>query len=78
MRITYFLLALLLIACNQHDIKTTPGKNLTADDSLRIKLLGRWGSREAKNRPVWEIRPDSIYSYERSAAYHYNIINGDL
>ena len=79
MRTFYFFISLLFfIACNQHDTKTTPVKKMTADDSLRIKLLGRWGNREAKDRPVWDISPDSIYYYERKTAYHYKIENGDF
>jgi hypothetical protein len=74
---TYFLSTLIFIACNQHDTKNTEAKNLTADDSLKIKLIGKWGGRGEKV-PVWEIRPDSIYYYAHSKAYSYKILNGDF
>lgn len=73
----YFVLTLIFIACNQHDKKNTSSKKVTMEDSLKIKLIGKWGG-IGEGTPVWDIRPDSIYYYERSAAYPYKILNGDF
>ena len=50
---------------------------MTLDDSLKIKLIGIWGGL-GEESPVWDIRHDSIYYYERSTAYPYEILNGNF
>ncbi|HKO79597.1 MAG TPA: hypothetical protein VJU78_04340 [Chitinophagaceae bacterium] len=73
----YFLVTLMFVACDQPDSKNTPSKTMTADDSLKINLIGKWGGL-GESIPVWNIMPDSIYYYGRSAAYPYQILNGDF
>jgi hypothetical protein len=73
----YFFIALIIIACNQNEIKNTTVKKLTADDSLKIELIGKWGGM-GEDTPIWDIRPDSIYYYDRSTAYSYKILNSDF
>ena len=73
----YFVLTLIFLACNQHDKKNTLSKKLTMDDSLKIKLIGKWGGIR-EDTPIWDIRSDSIYYYDRSTAYPYKILNGDF
>ncbi len=70
-------LTLTFISCSQHDTKNKPSKKLDIDDSLISKLIGKWGGIR-ESTPVWDIRHDSIYYYDRSTAYPYKILNGDF
>lgn len=72
-----FLLTLIFIACNQQNTKNEPSKKMTMDDSLKTRLIGKWGG-IGEDTPVWDIMPDSIYYYDRSTAYPYKILNGDF
>lgn len=54
-----------------------PSKTKTGEDSLEPNLIGKWGGLGEKS-PVWNIMHDSIYYYEHSAAYPYQILDGDL
>lgn len=68
-----------LIGCkDKPDTKASPQPHY-AKDSLTLKdsLIGKWGGR-AENRPMWDIRKDSIYYFDRSIAYPYKIINRDF
>lgn len=47
------------------------------NDSLKNSLIGNWGGLN-ESIPVWNIKMDPIYYYERSKAYSYKIINNDL
>ncbi|MDQ6755845.1 MAG: hypothetical protein M3004_02825 [Bacteroidota bacterium] len=74
MRASFFLIIILFAACNeQNSVKT----NLNYGDSLKAQLLGRWGGL-AEDGPVWDFRMDSIYYYDRSAAFPYTILNRDV
>ena len=46
-------------------------------DSLKKTLNGEWGGLN-EYPPVWNIKMDSIYYYDRSQAYSYKIVNNDL
>lgn len=64
------------ISCNeQPNLKNKVLNKPTLEDSLKLKLLGKWGDLET---PGWDIRMDSIYYFERSIAYPYEIINKDF
>lgn len=67
-----------LICCNeQPSLKTKVLNNPSYEDSMKLRLIGQWGGL-GENSPVWDIRQDSIYYYNRSAAYPYTILNNDL
>lgn len=68
----------LFIACKQHKNSDSDFKIETSEDSLRRKINGKWGNREAATSPVWRFNYDSIYYYESSTAYPYKIVNGDI
>ena len=74
MKIIFLSIAVLFISCNEqmHSIN-----KLTHEDSLKIELKGQWGGL-GEDGAVWDFRKDSIYYYNRSAAYPYKIINRDL
>lgn len=76
---TGVLLAALLISCNEPPKKAKILQPILKNDSLNIKdsLIGKWGALNGKS-PVWDIRKDSIYYFERSTAYPYKIINCDF
>lgn len=74
----YSLLLFIFFACNQPSEKRIPSSTkLDIADSLKIKLLGKWGG-IGESIPVWEIKQDSIYYYDRSITYPYSIIDGNI
>lgn len=75
----YALLIISLMGCKEKpDAKSNSEFNLKNNSlSLRDSLIGKWGGL-GERRPVWEIRKDSIYYFERSIAYPYKIINRDF
>jgi hypothetical protein len=51
--------------------------NENGNDSLKKNLIGKWGGLH-ESMPVWNIKMDSIYYYDRAKNYSYKIINNDL
>lgn len=72
------LIGLLLMSCNlnQNSTQEEPSK-FSCIDSLKVNLLGQWGGLK-EDSPVWDIRKDSIYYFERSAAYPYRILDHNM
>ena len=79
MKAILFSIMVLLIGCNDstRNLKNKLPNNLTKIDSLKNKLMGRWGGLDEAS-PVFEIRKDSVYYFQRSAAYSYKILNNNL
>lgn len=76
MKYLYLLIVVLCFSCNEyHSSRNKLSHPPTSNDSLKIKILGKWG--DFKN-PMWDIREDSIYYFERSVAYPYKILNDNL
>lgn len=76
MKLIFFSIVILFITCNEHSgSKNKLPDKPTHDDTLKSKLIGKWGDFE---NPMWDIRMDSIYYFERSTAYLYKISNNDL
>jgi hypothetical protein len=75
MKLFFAILAVFIYSCIQ---KTAPdsGSQLV-NDSLKKTLVGKWGGLN-ESIPIWDIQVDSIYYYDRSKAYSYEIINDDL
>lgn len=72
------LLIISLIGCKESPKgKISPQAIKDSSLSLRDSLLGEWGGL-GESRPVWDIRKDSIYYFQKSTAYPYKIINRDL
>lgn len=74
---TGILIATLLVSCNERPKDIKKMQPNPQNDSLRVTLIGKWGGLNEKS-PVWIIRKDSIYYFERSTAYPYNIINHEF
>jgi hypothetical protein len=78
MKYVIIIISLIFISCNDNpSYKTSPAKNNFKEDTLKPKLIGLWGGL-GEDVPVWEIKSDSIYYFEQSAAYPYKIIDNDL
>ena len=75
--IFYFSIPFIFSCTEQQDSKNNSVKQLTPFDTLKAKLIGQWGGL-GEDVPVWEFRKDSVYYFQQSVAYTYNIINGDL
>ncbi len=75
MKFLYCSIFVLFISCNDQPQSNNISNKLTHNDTLKNKLLGQWGDLE---NPMWDIRSDSIYYFERSAAYPYELINNDF
>ena len=74
MKIIFLSIAGLFFSCNEQTHSTN---KLTNKDSLQNELIGQWGGL-GQSGAVFDLRQDSIYYYNRSAAYFYKIINNDL
>lgn len=74
----FIIITLKLISCNgSPSYKTSQEKVSTKEDTLKPKLIGIWGGL-GEDVPVWEIKSDSVYYFEQSAAYPYKIVDNDL
>lgn len=75
---TIYLGLIFFISCQEHfNSKNQYVKKITPEDSLKETLVGQWGGL-GEDSPVWEIKKDSIYYFQRSTAYAYRILNGDF
>jgi len=76
-RILFLLFTYSLIACNQQaDSNKRVTNKLSLDNSkLREDILGKWGG---DSIPVWEFTKDSVYYFESSTSYHYELLDSDL
>lgn len=78
MKILFFLLAALVLSCKEStNSRSNLNKNPTQADTLETELIGKWGGL-GEDSPVWEISKDSIYYFERAAAYPYKLIDNDF
>lgn len=55
----------------------TSSNHFTKPDNLSQGILGKWGGL-GENRPVWEIKADSIYYFQENKAYPYKMNGNDL
>jgi len=69
-----FSLILLFSSCIE---QIKPTQKISVEDSLISTLIARWGG-SGDSLPVWEIRKDSIYDFQRSKAYSYRIVDQDM
>ena len=77
MRINSIIFLILFTACNNTYDGKAKAKMYTKVDTLKNKLMGRWGGL-GEDSAVWEIRIDSIYYFEERKTYPYKILNNDL
>ncbi|MFN8291659.1 MAG: hypothetical protein U0U70_15485 [Chitinophagaceae bacterium] len=67
------LIIFFLTNCTNGKVKTTQD-GLTFYDSLKKNIIGKWGGE--KGGPVFEIRQDSIYYFDKDSSFLYKL-NGD-
>ncbi len=77
MRISCIISFILFTACSNRGVDKTKVEMYTKVDTLKSKLIGRWGGL-GEDSAVWEIGTDSIYYFQHRKAYPYNILNSDL
>ena len=78
MKIIFFLTVLIWSSCKETSNKrNTNSESISSEDSLKNTLIGRWGGL-GENRPVFDIKKDSIYYFKRNAAYPYKIVNNNF
>lgn len=73
MKIFYLFIIIISISCTNN---TNFSNHQTERDSLINTLIGKWGG--LGDKPVFQIKQDSIYFFERSVAYPYKIISHDM
>lgn len=78
MKIIFFIIIVFTSSCNSNSNKQSKiSESITSEDSLKKKLIGKWGGL-GEDKPVFYIKQDSIYYYNRATAYPYKIVNKNL
>ena len=78
MKITCLFIALIFVGCqDQLNSSQRLRLPLTYFDSLKMTIIGRWGPL-GDDVPIWDIRKDSFYIFDRSTAYFYKLSNDSL
>lgn len=74
-----FFLAIILFQSCQSEVEDRKLQNsgINKEDSLISTLIGNWGSSDG-DVAIWHIQKDSIYFFEHSKNYHYEIVNLDM
>ena len=75
----FFLLHVFLFAsCNDNKKgDANPKKKNNNERVKKNKMIGKWGGL-GEATPVWDIREDSIYYFQHSKAYKYELIDKDM
>ncbi len=68
---------ILFTGCNNPEVDDKSAKIYTKVDTLKNKMIGRWGGL-GEDSSVWEIRIDSIYYFQQRKTYPYKMLNNDL
>ena len=72
------IILLQIISCDEkREISKSIKKSKKNEDSLSLKLLGKWGGLDELT-PVFYIRKDSIYYFQHLKAYPYKINDKNL
>ncbi|MBI3137162.1 MAG: hypothetical protein HYZ15_01115 [Sphingobacteriales bacterium] len=73
MRKIYLLSILFIFSACKYEKNKAQNNDIAkiGNDSLRIKIMGKWGGKEGG--PVFEIRKDSIYYYGKDSSYLYKL-----
>ena len=78
MKFQWLFAALIFVACkgqlkSSHSVQTP----ITYFDSLKLHIIGQWGALRSMH-PIWDIRKDSFYIFNKATAYSYKLSNDSM